>query len=110
MEGLDKKIGALLEEIQKGIFQKALEFRDKNIRTANNMEEFVSIIESQKGFIKAMWCEDAEVKQRLRKKPVQPRGASPLNRTKPVTGALCAIGPPKGLLILLKRTKEWGLL
>jgi prolyl-tRNA synthetase len=65
---LDIRIKDLLDDIQKGIFNKALEFRDSNIRSAKTKEELISIMDNQLGFVKAFWCEseecEAEIKAR----------------------------------------------
>ncbi len=68
MEGLKKRIDALLEEVHQGMFKKALNFRNENIRTAKDMDAFISIIESQRGFIRAAWCEDAECEAYIKEK------------------------------------------
>ncbi|MDD2573162.1 MAG: proline--tRNA ligase [Bacillota bacterium] len=89
MGELEKEIGTLLEEIQRGIFQKALEYRDKSIRVANNMEEFASLIESQRGFIKAMWCEASECEATIKEKTGATTRCIPFEQDK--TGDRCVV-------------------
>jgi prolyl-tRNA synthetase len=67
-EELEGRLSGLLEDIQLGIFKKALRFRDSNIRTARDMEEMVSIMENQMGFVKAFWCESAECEAKVKEK------------------------------------------
>jgi prolyl-tRNA synthetase len=49
----------LLKNIQESLFAKAKAFLDKNIRNAVNFEEFKKIMGTDRGFIRAFWCEDA---------------------------------------------------
>ena len=43
----------LLDDIQANIYNKALNFRDKNTRTADSYDEFKKIIENEGGFVEA---------------------------------------------------------
>lgn len=49
----------LLQDIQKGLFDRAKGFLDTNTREATSYDEFKNIMSSSRGFIKAFWCEDA---------------------------------------------------
>jgi prolyl-tRNA synthetase len=60
LDELDTVIPALLETIQKDMFEKAKAHRDNNTHTARTWDEFKDIIESKQGFIKAMWCGEEE--------------------------------------------------
>ncbi len=55
MDGLDKTIIALLDEIQTAIYAKANSFRAERITEANNWEEFVKLLDGKGGFISAHW-------------------------------------------------------
>jgi len=55
MDGLAGYVKNLLDEIQQNIFQKALTFRNENIRKANNWDEFVQLLDEKGGFISAHW-------------------------------------------------------
>jgi prolyl-tRNA synthetase len=57
---LDAKIGELLEQMQKDMYERALAHRDANTHTATNWDEFTDIINTKQGFIKAMWCGDED--------------------------------------------------
>jgi prolyl-tRNA synthetase len=59
-EELDAKIGELLEQMQKDMYERALAHREANTHTAANWDEFTDIINNKQGFIKAMWCGDEE--------------------------------------------------
>jgi prolyl-tRNA synthetase len=66
MYGLADYIKNLLEEIQENIFQKALNFRNENIREVNSMEEFVSILDNQAGFVSAHWDGTSETEDKIK--------------------------------------------
>ncbi|HSY76108.1 MAG TPA: His/Gly/Thr/Pro-type tRNA ligase C-terminal domain-containing protein, partial [Bacteroidia bacterium] len=55
MDGLDKTIIALLDDIQTAIYAKANSFRAERITEANNWEEFIKLLDGKGGFISAHW-------------------------------------------------------
>jgi len=59
-ENLFSVITGLLEEIQNSLFQRALEFRDRNTHEVDNYADFKKIIESG-GFVKAFWAGDGQM-------------------------------------------------
>jgi len=63
---INDKIKLLLDEIQSNMFRQAKQFRDDNIREAEDFEEFKKIIEEKKGFIKTHWCENAECEKHIK--------------------------------------------
>jgi prolyl-tRNA synthetase len=65
-EGLALHILQLLEEIQQQIFNKALAFRNENIREANTWEEFVEILDTKAGFVSAHWDGTSETEDKIK--------------------------------------------
>jgi len=63
---LIEKIPPLLEEIQKSLYDLALDFLRKNTRTVNNYDEFKEIIENKRGFIKTFWCGNQDCEDRIK--------------------------------------------
>ena len=57
-EDLEKTIPALLEDIQKSLYEKALANREAHTYTAKSLDEMKSILAEHTGFIKSMWCGD----------------------------------------------------
>lgn len=51
-------VSDLLDTIQKDMYQRALERREKLTFEAHNLDEVRKIMDTQPGFIKAMWCGD----------------------------------------------------
>lgn len=60
VSGAEEVINNMLEEIQKGMFEKALKERDTLISETEDYEEFKKIMKEKRGFIKSFWCEDSE--------------------------------------------------
>ena len=65
---LDTRIGELLEQMQKDMYDRALAHREENTHTATTWEEFTDIIENRQGFIKAMWCGEEECEVAIKDK------------------------------------------
>ncbi|OGG27036.1 proline--tRNA ligase [Candidatus Gottesmanbacteria bacterium RIFCSPLOWO2_01_FULL_39_12b] len=63
---LPDKIIKLLDEIQKEMFLKQKKFTEENTHTVNSYEEFKKIMSTTRGFIKAMWCEDALCEKKIK--------------------------------------------
>lgn len=66
MVDLANKVQHLLENIQKNIYQKALDFRDESITLADTFEEFVKILDSKGGFVSAHWDGTSETEEKIK--------------------------------------------
>jgi prolyl-tRNA synthetase len=66
IEGLDIYIKNLLEEIQKGMFQKALDFRASNMHKVDTYSEFKEQLESKGGFFLAHWDGTIETEMKVK--------------------------------------------
>lgn len=65
-ESLTQKIKSLLDEIQEGIYRKALKFREENTFRADDYETFKQILDDKGGFILAHWDGTAETEERIK--------------------------------------------
>jgi len=65
-EGIIKVIVNLLDDIQKNIFKKALDFREKNTYKTDDYEEFKDIIENRGGFVMAHWDGTSDTELRIK--------------------------------------------
>jgi prolyl-tRNA synthetase len=66
MDGLADYVKNLLDDIQQNIFNKALAFRNENIREANSWDEFVNILDKQAGFVSAHWDGTPETEEKIK--------------------------------------------
>ena len=65
-EGITTYIKALLDEIQEGIYQKALDFRNKSTHTVDSWDELVDVLENKGGFALAYWDGSLESENRIK--------------------------------------------
>ena len=60
------KVAELLQAVHDGLYERALQNRQNRTFTALNLEEMIQTATEQSGFIKAMWCGDAECEAKLK--------------------------------------------
>ncbi|MBI5134857.1 proline--tRNA ligase [Candidatus Uhrbacteria bacterium] len=58
----------LLDEVQASLFGQAERFLQDNTHTADNWEEFVTMMEGGRGFVRARWCERAQCEAHIKEK------------------------------------------
>lgn len=66
LDELENKIPELLQAVHDGLYEKALQNRENRTWTALNLDELIQIANEKSGFIKAMWCGDAECEAKLK--------------------------------------------
>ena len=59
MEGLPAQLRALLDAIQKNLFDRAVAFRDEHTQRVSTYDEFKQVLEGRPGFVIAPWCGSA---------------------------------------------------
>src|ERR687898_765082 len=60
MAGLAGAITQLLDEIQQGLFDRAVKFRDEHTSKTASYDEFKSTMEGRPGFVISPWCGEAK--------------------------------------------------
>jgi prolyl-tRNA synthetase len=58
----------LLDEIQKRLFEKQKIFLEKNTHDVDSWDEFVTIMNSTRGFLRVHWCEDPNCEKEIKEK------------------------------------------
>jgi prolyl-tRNA synthetase len=66
LDGLDAHLLQLLADIQQNMYNKALSFREENIRKADTWEEFQQILDEKSGFILAHWDGTPETEDKIK--------------------------------------------
>lgn len=61
-----EKVQEILNDIQANIFNKALDYRDKNTFTVSDWEEFKDVIENKGGFVLAFWDGTVETENKIK--------------------------------------------
>jgi prolyl-tRNA synthetase len=60
MDGLAGQVEDLLEEIQKALYDRAVQFREEHTSATDSYDEFKAIMDGRPGFVIAPWCGSAE--------------------------------------------------
>ncbi len=102
LDELEARIPELLDEVQDGLFNKALEHLKANTFEAKSLEEAKAIQEEKGGFIKTMWCGDVACELKMKSDAGMTSRCIPFEQEK--LGDTCAIcGKPAEKMIY------WGV-
>ncbi|MEO7524042.1 MAG: proline--tRNA ligase [Ferruginibacter sp.] len=101
-DGLPATIKNLLDEIQQNIYNKALAFRNENIREANNWDEFVRLLDEKAGFISAHWDGTGETEEKIKEQTKATIRCIPMNN-KMEDGMCILSGAPSSQRVLFAR-------
>ena len=66
LENIEEEVAALLEQIQKEMYDAALAVREEKTSEARTYDEFKDLIENKGGFVKAMWCGDPACEEKIK--------------------------------------------
>ncbi|AYD40852.1 proline--tRNA ligase [Clostridium fermenticellae] len=66
MDEIESKVTELLDNIHESMFNAAKKVMEEKTSTAVNMDEFKDAVENKTGFVKAMWCGDAECESKIK--------------------------------------------
>ncbi len=88
-----EKIIALLDDIQEGIFKKAMDFRASVTTEVNTWEEFQEVLENKGGFISAHWDGTSETEEKIKELTKATIRCIPLDR-KEENGTCVLTGKP----------------
>jgi prolyl-tRNA synthetase len=102
VNGLDNHIAALLDDIQRNLYQKALRFREENTREANSYDEFKTLLDEKAGFISAHWDGTVETEKRIKDETKATIRCIPLNNKKE-NGVCMVTGKPSVQRVLFAR-------
>ncbi|MBS1743937.1 MAG: proline--tRNA ligase [Bacteroidetes bacterium] len=101
-DGLSTTIKNMLDDIQVNIYNKALAFRNENIREANTWDEFVQILDEKAGFVSAHWDGTGETEEKIKEQTKATIRCIPLNN-KQETGTCILTGKPSTQRVLFAR-------
>ncbi len=67
IENIEEAVAAKLMEVRDGMYQKALENREKRTFSCTSIDEIkAALAEKGEGFVKAMWCGDEECEDKVK--------------------------------------------
>lgn len=68
LDGVVDTVTQMLEDVQQGMFDKALAYREEHITKADSWDEFVNVLEEKGGFVSAHWDGTAETEEEIKNK------------------------------------------
>ena len=95
-------VPALLETIQKDMYEAAKAHRDAHTYEAHNMEEFTETVKTKPGFIKAMWCGDQACEDKIKELTTATSRCMPFHQEKIGETCVCCGKPAKKMVY-------WGI-
>ena len=66
MDGLPASLLRLLDEVQAGLFARAVQFRDEHTQRTRDYGEFKQIMDGRPGFVIAPWCGSADCEAQIK--------------------------------------------
>jgi prolyl-tRNA synthetase len=102
IDSLGETIPALLDEIQKNMYETALRHRNEHTYVARGYEEFCDTIRNKPGFVKAMWCGDRACEDRIKEELSATARCMPFEGNEPVDDKCVCCGRKADKLVI------WG--
>ena len=102
LDDLESVVPALLEQIQKEMFERAKAHRDSHIYDAHNYDEFREIANTKPGFIRAMWCGDVACENKIKEDLAVTSRCMPFNDQEHISDVCACCGKPA------KKLVYWG--
>ena len=66
LDGLGDRVRDLLKDVQRSLFERALEFREAHTQRVESYESFKQLMEGRPGFLIAPWCGSADCEARIK--------------------------------------------
>jgi prolyl-tRNA synthetase len=101
-DGIVTYISALLAQIQKDLFEKALNYRNSHITEVNSFEEFKSVLNTEGGFVSAHWDGTAETEEKIKEMTKATIRCIPLDRVEESGSCVFTGNPSIGRVLFAK--------
>ena len=104
LTSLNKKLPEILKDIQRSMFEEALKFQNENTHEVQNFKDFKAIMESKRGFIKALWCGNQDCEEKIKEETMATIRIIPLDQDKKEAQGKCVLcqRPSKSLVYFAK--------
>src|SRR6187431_2426008 len=89
-------ISDLLEQIQKDLFEKALNYRNTHITEVNSFDEFKAILDAEGGFVSAHWDGTADTEEKIKELTKATIRCIPLDREEQAGSCVFTGNPSAG--------------
>ncbi len=101
-EGASAHIQKILAEIQRGLFERALAFRESHITEVDNFEEFKSVLDDKAGFVSAHWDGTPETEEKIKELTKATIRCIPLDRKEEAGKCVLTGNPSKGRVLFAR--------
>jgi prolyl-tRNA synthetase len=103
LDGIDDAVVALLDEIQEGIYNKALTFREGMINKVDNYDDFKKVLDEKGGFVFAHWDGTTETEELIKEETKATIRCIPFDN--PLEDGVCVrTGKPSKQRVLFARS------
>jgi prolyl-tRNA synthetase len=101
-EGLTQKVMDILDQMQKDLFAKAVEFRKAHTFSANSYDEFKKLMDDDAGFVMAHWDGTEETEEKIKNETKATIRCIPLDS--PLENGVCMVsGKPSTRRVLFAK-------
>ena len=80
LDELEEKLGELLENIQKSMYEACKKTREERTTVAYNMEELKKNLDENQGYVKTMWCGSRECEDKVKEETGAPSRCIPFEQ------------------------------
>lgn len=102
MEGIVAYISELLEEIQAGIYQRALDFRTSRTTRVDDYESFKQVLDEKGGFIMAHWDGTTETEEKIKEETKATIRCIPLDQPEEEGTCIYSGKPSRGRVVFAR--------
>lgn len=95
-------IGELLEQIQKDLFERALNYRNTHITEVSNFDEFKDVLENKGGFVSAHWDGTPQTEEKIKELTKATIRCIALDRVEEAGSCVFTGNPSKGRVLFAK--------
>ncbi len=89
MKTKDLNIAETLKDIQKNLYKKALEFKERNTYQVKDFKQFKKDVEEKKGFYLVPWCQNSKCELKIKEETKATTRVIPFESEKPKKGEKC---------------------
>jgi prolyl-tRNA synthetase len=102
LDSIVEAVPHLLEQIQKGLYMRAAEFREQHTYYVDDWSKFKEIMDGEGGFVWAHWDGTAETEQKIKEETKATIRCIPFNRTEEEGKCIYTGKPSTGRVIFAK--------
>jgi prolyl-tRNA synthetase len=89
LDSLQTRIPQILSDIQDSMLTEAQKFQHENTHVVDNYQDFKSVLESKRGFLKTFWCGNQECEDKIKEETMATIRVVPLEQEEKGKCVLC---------------------